>query len=348
MAILTTNTALDLVNDVDISFVDDFTAVLSATQTEVIEDFGDSFNFGRITITTTGVNLLAQDSTTIIESVTTTGSLGLSISFTDLGLALDDLIAALSGATAPEATALALMFGGADQLNGSDAADLISGFDGADILTGGLGGDVLNGGDGFDMANFADAGARVQADLDNRVAGKGEATGDTFTDIEGLIGSRFGDNLRGDNGANLIQGGNASDRLYGRAGDDTLEGGNGADAIFGNGGADELTGGAGRDRFIYFNTNETRTTSRDVITDFSLSDNDRIEISRFDADLTTGGNQVFDFVADAAFTNTAGELRYEKAGGITVVQGDQDGDGAADFEIELTGEIDLIASSFLL
>jgi Ca2+-binding RTX toxin-like protein len=47
------------------------------------------------------------------------------------------------------------------------------------------------------------------------------ATGDTFTSIEDLAGSRFGDRLNGDNNANIIEG---------RAGADTIDCNGGADA----------------------------------------------------------------------------------------------------------------------
>ncbi|MFN3210922.1 MAG: M10 family metallopeptidase C-terminal domain-containing protein, partial [Roseovarius sp.] len=101
----------------------------------------------------------------------------------------------------------------------------------------------------------------------------------------------------------------------------------GADAFYGGLGADTMTGGAdaGRtDRFIYFNAVETGVGAgnRDVITDF-VSGEDRIELRRIDADITQGFKQLFDFIGDAAFSNTAGELRYEQVGGNTIVQADR-------------------------
>lgn len=44
----------------------------------------------------------------------------------------------------------------------------------------------------------------------------------------------------------------------------------------------------------------------------------------------------------------AGQLHYTQAGGNTIVQADVDGDGTADFEIELTGLLTLTAGDFLL
>ena len=43
------------------------------------------------------------------------------------------------------------------------------------------------------------------------------AAGDTYTSIEGLCGSDFADNLRGNAGANTVAGGKGNDVLFGRA-----------------------------------------------------------------------------------------------------------------------------------
>ena len=39
----------------------------------------------------------------------------------------------------------------------------------------------------------------------------------------------------------------------------------------------------------------------------------------------------------SAFSNVAGQLRYNVAGTDTVLEGDVDGDSVADFQIQLTG-----------
>ena len=43
----------------------------------------------------------------------------------------------------------------------------------------------------------------------------------------------------------------------------------------------------------------------------------------------------FAFIGTAAFSNIKGELRVEQSGSSAIVMGDVNGDGAADFEIEL-------------
>ena len=54
--------------------------------------------------------------------------------------------------------------------------------------------------------------------------------------------------------------------------------------------------------------------------------------------------QAFDFIEADAFSGTAGELRYASG----VVRGDVDGDGTADFAIEVRNSPVLIADDFLL
>ncbi|MDA7424683.1 calcium-binding protein [Thalassococcus lentus] len=256
-----------------------------------------------------------------------------------------------------------IIFGndGMDSLSGDDGNDHILGGNDADTLRGGLGddtldgggsGDVLDGGDGYDIASYASADRSVRVDLQNPAISFNDAAGDTFISIEEFQTGDGIDQLRGDAGDNIFRTGGVSDRLYGRAGDDMLFGEAGADAFYGGLGADIMTGGddAGRrDRYIYFNAAESGVGdgNRDVITDF-VAGEDRIELSRIDADITQGFKQGFDFIGDAAFSGTGGELRYEQVGGNTIVQADRDGDGAADFEIELTGTMDLTESDFLI
>jgi hypothetical protein len=85
----------------------------------------------------------------------------------------------------------------------------------------------------------------------------------------------------------------------------------------------------------------------DSITDFT-SGSDIINVSGWDADINTAGNQAFSFVGTSAFSSTAGELRYHFDGTDTWVQGDIDGDAAADFEIRLSGNVTPLATDFVL
>jgi Ca2+-binding RTX toxin-like protein len=118
--------------------------------------------------------------------------------------------------------------GGNDVLSGGKGNDSLDGGLGDDTLIGGDGADALNGGFGFDMASYQGAGAGVVASLASGGTG-GDAVGDTFSSLEGLIGSAYGDRLSGNEGHNLLIGHGGDDVLSGGGGNDTLDGGDGFD-----------------------------------------------------------------------------------------------------------------------
>ena len=91
-------------------------------------------------------------------------------------------------------------------------------------------------------------------------------------------------------------------------------------------------------------TDSTPDALRDVIQDFSESDNDLIDLSRIDADTAKSGNQAFKFIGGNEFSHVAGELRF--ASGI--LSGDRNGDGIADFQVALTGVTSLKDGDFVL
>jgi serralysin len=135
----------------------------------------------------------------------------------------------------------------ANTIAGNSAANVLSGNAGDDILIGGAGADTLLGGSGFDFASYQSAASFVRVELANAARGLGDAYGDTFTSIEGIIGSRFNDSLTGDAGSNTIFGGAGDDSLGGLAGDDVLHGESGNDQLYGSDGNDTLIGGLGAD-----------------------------------------------------------------------------------------------------
>ncbi|MEL6478692.1 MAG: M10 family metallopeptidase C-terminal domain-containing protein [Pseudomonadota bacterium] len=241
-------------------------------------------------------------------------------------------------------------FEGNDTLMGGEDRDTLMGGLGNDTLIGGEGADFLDGEEGRDVAGYSDALARVRADLQGLVDGLGDAAFDRYVSIDDLLGSRFSDDLRGDARNNVLRGEDGGDRLFGRLGDDRLIGGDGLDKLYGNAGADRMTGGRDADRFIYFSNGDSGVGEgeRDQILDWE--EIDRIEIGRLDADTTRGGNQAFTFLGSSGFTGTAGEIRSSRvsADNITLIQADTDGDGRADFQIELTGFHVLEEDNFLL
>ena len=108
----------------------------------------------------------------------------------------------------------------------------------------GLGADVIDGGTDLgstsDTVSYRWSHEGVTADLsdDSNNAG-GTAVGDTYTNIENLIGSAFADRLTGDGNDNSLNGGAGDDTLIGGAGDDTLIGGAGSDTADYSGAAAE-------------------------------------------------------------------------------------------------------------
>jgi serralysin len=149
-----------------------------------------------------------------------------------------------------------------DVLRGGDGTDQLTGDAGNDTLIGGKGADILNGGrtgvatasDGIDYASYANADAGVIASLlTPTLSNTGDAAGDTYTSIEGLIGSDHADELSGDDNANTLSGGGGNDKLYGNDGADLLKGEDGNDQLDGGLGADILQGGKGDDSYTVDN-----------------------------------------------------------------------------------------------
>lgn len=130
-----------------------------------------------------------------------------------------------------------------DTLIGNSSANKLSGGDGNDTLEGMGGADALVGGTGVNTASYTHAAVGLTVSLRTPASNTGDAFGDTFTQIQNLVGSGFNDTLIGDANANTINGG---------AGDDILEG---------LGGADSLIGGAGNNTASYANADVGLTAS---------------------------------------------------------------------------------------
>ena len=129
-----------------------------------------------------------------------------------------------------------------ENLSGSGHDDTLTGNAGNNVLEGGAGADTLDGGEGIDTASYSGSASRVDVRLSGTVVNHGDATGDTLTGIENLIGSAHNDILAGDRQANTLAGLDGNDLLWASSGDDLLTGGPGAD---------RLVGGAGNDTASY-------------------------------------------------------------------------------------------------
>lgn len=132
-------------------------------------------------------------------------------------------------------------FDGNDLVNGNGGNDLLYGYDGRDTIIGGPGQDYIDGGEGGDTASYETARTGVVANLADRSANSGDASGDYYVSIEHLIGSGYSDRLYGDAANNGLTGGRSNDSLSGGDGDDTLVGGSGADRLYGGNGVDRAS-----------------------------------------------------------------------------------------------------------
>ncbi|WP_233192758.1 calcium-binding protein [Acidimangrovimonas sediminis] len=144
--------------------------------------------------------------------------------------------------------------GGHDLIKGRRGDDVLDGGAGEDTLDGGGGADDLRGGAGWDIASYATSAEGVRADMAGPGTNTGDAAGDSYNSIEGLLGSAAGDTLGGTDATEWFGGGDGDDWILGRGGNDTLEGGAGNDTLEGGAGYDYLVGGDGLgDVASYFN-----------------------------------------------------------------------------------------------
>jgi Ca2+-binding RTX toxin-like protein len=195
--------------------------------------------------------------------------------------------------------------------------------------------------------------------LGNKITGN--SGGNTLQGADGndtLDGAGGNDTLFGEVGNDKVYGGGGNDTLstdigddllFGDLGNDALNAGAGKDQIWGGVGADVLTGGGSADRFMFGSTADSSvaTAGRDRITDFVHDHGDRIDLSGIDAS-SAAGNQAFSFIGVLGFTNKSGQLHLRYSGGNTIVEGDLNGNGTADFAILLTGLKALVAGDFVL
>jgi serralysin len=168
----------------------------------------------------------------------------------------------------------------------------------------------------------------------------------------------------------------------GTSGNDIIVGSGGPDMIWGGYGADWLAGaplalnwsapnnlrdlaffglpgapaqwkglvGGGSDTSVYAraDSNLSSPERRDVITNFAADD--RIDLSRVDADSRRAGQQSFIWIGSKAFYGEAGQLRLEqnRRQNHALLQGDLDGNGTSDFEVMLMGPVQFSASNLIL
>ena len=134
--------------------------------------------------------------------------------------------------------------------------------------------------------------------------------------------------------------GRGDDELLGNYVANKLDAGAGNDRINGGLGNDTLIGGAGNDTFIIADKGGT-----DTINDF-VRGSDKIDVSGFDPS-KAAGDQALTFIGGSAFSNVAGQVRTYAQNGVNYVAGDVNGDGVADFLVNL-GSVQVSVTDFVL
>ena len=128
------------------------------------------------------------------------------------------------------------------------------------------------------------------------------------------------------------------------AGIENAVGGTGNDTIVANELQNRLSGGGGGDVFTFTEGDAQRGWLRsdrakmlpDTIADF-VSGQDRIDLSAIDAVRGTVANEAFSWIGANAFSHVAGQLRAADFGNHVRIEGDTDGNGAADLIVVAAG-----------
>jgi Ca2+-binding RTX toxin-like protein len=284
------------------------------------------------------------------------------------GTAGDDVLVGTDGADDIVGKAgddVAIGGAGADVIVAGEGADLVRGGEGRDVIFAGAGDDQAFGGEHADVI-YGDAGAdRLFGDggADMIVAGAGDDTvfggaGDDLIVAEIGDGNDvyFGDDSDGGTGGdtldvsaatvavtvNLGTGPNSKGNVSSsQTGNDTIwsienvNTGSGNDTIIASNSSNVMNGGAGNDTFKF-----QSVTAADGDTILFFEPGDRVDLSGIDANIGAGGDQAFTLVNNGQLT-AAGQLAvtYETRadGEFTILQGNIDGDTAADFKIQIEG-----------
>ena len=251
-----------------------------------------------------------------------------------------------------------------DIVRGSGIANFLGGAEGNDTLEGRAGNDTLDGGAGIDRLvgglnndTYVTTTGDVVVELLNQGIDTVIVTQGTTAalgiNLENLV--LAGATLRTGNGnalANTITGNDNANLLQGFANNDVLSGGVGNDTLVGGLNSDTLTGGAGGDHFRFAAVTDSTVAAPDRITDFTFSAAlgiDRIDLRGIDANTGVAGDQLFAWIGTAAFAGTAGQLRYQvNSPGNFTIQGDVDGNGSADFAINVTSSFTPVQGWFFL
>ena len=200
---------------------------------------------------------LAASAITVVNGQSGTSQTGTTGNDSLVGGASNDTLLGLAGNdTLDGASGSDLQDGGAghDLLFNGPGDDTLLGSEGDDTIATGqphggpFGQDSIDGGDGYDRLDFSGSNGPVNVFASVGVV-DGPIAGDraTFTGIEEVSLTDFGDYVADGGTFVAIHGMGGNDTLHGGAGDEMVSGGDGDDYVSGQGGNDTLSGGSGND-----------------------------------------------------------------------------------------------------
>ena len=297
---------------------------------------------------------------TLLNAVTAGGTLVVRVEGTlteaDLILTNVSSLAGTANADMLHATA------GGSILTGGDGADTLIGAAGNDRLDGGDGGDTMWGGPGDDV--YAVHYNNYSLDLIWELDGEGRDTVEVYQHDYYFLPANVEDVVAFDTEYTFIYGNTLANRMTGNAaintfiggdGNDVISGGGGNDRLQGDAGGDRMTGGDGADLFVFVSPADSLASgwrsdgkkfAPDLITDFT-SGTDKISLADINGPAGAYLFEAFTFLGTGAFSNRAGEVRYEMRDGHAQIYADVDGDGVADLHIVAVTPV-LVASDFIL
>ncbi|MGH6770772.1 MAG: hypothetical protein ACRECO_17320 [Xanthobacteraceae bacterium] len=240
--------------------------------------------------------------------------------------------------------------GGRDALIGTGGNNELVGLAGADLMKGGRGNDVYYVDDADDIILEL-----LHEGTDAVWTSFSYVLPDHFENLVLLDAVVYGNGNSSDNiimgnaGRNILSGHAGNDKLYGQGGNDLLSGSFGNDILIGGRGSDKLYGQGGADIFYFSSIGDLgiRDISTDRIFDFSQARNNKIHLSKIDADVTKSGNQAFDFIGTAKFSDP-GQIRWFTGGGDTRIILNTDNDAAFEALIIVSGRHKPDAAWFVL
>ncbi len=152
-----------------------------------------------------------------------------------------------------------------------DGKDLLYGNALNNTLEGGGGADTIDGGSGMDSVSYASSDFKVTVNLSNNTASGGDATGDKLINIEGVVGSKFSDNLFGSTSNNIFRGGGGADTINGGTGGTDTVSYEGSAAVKINLKTNIVSGGDASGDKLYNIDNVIGSANNDIIVGTNLS-----------------------------------------------------------------------------